>query len=103
MVYVFDAAARQLFRFDAGDAPRDIDFGDLDGDGRKDFLLDCRDRCMRVIDGNGRKMAMFSVKGGVRFVRAVELDGNKKASECVVAGADGCVYALKFNAAGGAR
>jgi len=24
-------------------------------------------------------------------VRAVELDGNKKASECVVAGADGCV------------
>ena len=33
--------------------------------------------------------------------RAAELDGNRKASECVVAGDGGCVYALKLNAAPG--
>ena len=100
VVYVFDAKGTQLFRFETEVVPSGLDLGDMDGDGRLDMLVDCIDNCIRIFDGKGRKMAMFSGKAGVKSVRAAELDGDKRASECVVAGLDGCVYALKYNAAG---
>ncbi|MDD5677259.1 MAG: FG-GAP-like repeat-containing protein [Kiritimatiellae bacterium] len=101
VVHAFDAGGRTLFHGNVDAIPRDIDFGDVDGNGRLDLLVDCADNCMRILDDTGRQTALFTTGGGMRFVRVVELDGNRRVAECVVGGNDGCVYALRFDAAGG--
>ena len=100
-IYAFDARGVRLWRGNADAVPRDVDFGDMDGNGRPDLLLDCEDGCMRILDDRGRQIALFTAGSGARFARAVELDGDRRSMECAVGGGDGCVYALKFDGAGG--
>lgn len=100
VVYAFDAAGKQLFHGDTEVVPRDIDFGDVDGNGRLDLLLDCVDNCLRIMDDEGTLIARFTAGSGVYGVRAVELDGDTHTSEFVVGSNDGCVYALRFKTDG---
>ena len=77
-------------------APPDVDVGDMDGNGKMDLLVDGEDNVLRILDDQGKQTARFTTKSGVRFVRAVELDGKRGSSECVVGSYDGSVMALRF-------
>jgi outer membrane protein assembly factor BamB len=96
LLYAFGPDGQPLWRRNLLDACRDIQCGDVTGDGKPNIVLACEDGTVRVLDAEGNAVALFKAGGWMRQVRIVDLDGDPKTYELVAACDDGSLYALQM-------